>query len=103
MADENPKPAVSKEKSTETKDSEVKGTAKKKEAKSKYVYDGKTPPLNIFVHWCKACNICIAFCPQKVLEPDRDGKPIIAHPEKCTQCAICWLHCPDFAITSNYK
>jgi Pyruvate/2-oxoacid:ferredoxin oxidoreductase delta subunit len=27
----------------------------------------------------------------------------LAHPEKCTQCAICWLHCPDFAITSNYK
>jgi len=103
MADKNPKPAVSEEKSTETKDSEAKGTAKKKETKPKYVYDGKTPPLNIFVHWCKACNICIAFCPQKVLEPDRDGKPIIAHPEKCTQCEICWLHCPDFAITSNYK
>jgi 2-oxoglutarate ferredoxin oxidoreductase subunit delta len=65
--------------------------------------EGALPPLNIFLHWCKGCNICIAFCPNKVLEPDRDGKPILAHPEKCTQCAICWLHCPDFAITSNYK
>jgi Pyruvate/2-oxoacid:ferredoxin oxidoreductase delta subunit len=23
--------------------------------------------------------------------------------ENCTQCTICWVHCPDFAITSNYK
>ncbi len=70
----------------------------------KYVYGpGDPPPLNIFLHWCKGCNICIAYCPNKVLEPDRDGKPVLAHPEKCTQCAICWLHCPDFAITSNYK
>jgi len=60
-------------------------------------------PLTIFYHWCKACNICIAFCPQKVFEPDRDGKPIIARPDSCTQCAFCWLHCPDLAIVSNEK
>ena len=52
---------------------------------------------------CKACNLCIAFCPTKVLEPDRDGKPVLAHPELCNQCEICWLHCPDFAITSTFK
>ena len=93
------------EKGSKPKPSEKKPTAAKakKEPKKKYVYDGKTPPLNVFLHWCKACNLCIAFCPQKVFEPDREGKPAIAHPEKCTQCAICWLHCPDFAITSNYK
>lgn len=73
--------------------------------KIKYAYqEGKgLPPLNLYLHWCKACNICIAFCPQDVFDPDRDGKPIVARPEKCTQCAICWLHCPDFVITSNYK
>ncbi len=60
-------------------------------------------PLTIFYHWCKACNICIAFCPQKVFEPDRDGKPIIARPDDCTQCAFCWTHCPDLAIISNEK
>ena len=52
---------------------------------------------------CKACGICIAFCPQKVFEPDRDGKPIIVRPEDCTQCAFCWMHCPDLAIISNEK
>jgi 2-oxoglutarate ferredoxin oxidoreductase subunit delta len=60
-------------------------------------------PLTIFYHWCKGCNICIAFCPQKVFEPDRDGKPIIARPDDCTQCAFCWMHCPDLAIISNEK
>ncbi len=60
-------------------------------------------PLTIFYNWCKACNICIAFCPQKVFEPDRDGKPIIARPDDCTQCKFCWMHCPDLAIVSNEK
>jgi 2-oxoglutarate ferredoxin oxidoreductase subunit delta len=101
MTDKDPKPDVSE---TASEDSaQPKARANEKPKKEKYVYDGKTPPLHIFLHWCKACNICIAFCPQKVLEPDREGKPVIAHPENCTQCAICWLHCPDFAITSNYK
>lgn len=98
MTDDNPKPEVSEKKIAK---SDKPSTPKKK--KETYVYDGHTPPLNVFLHWCKACNICIAFCPQKVFEPDREGKPVLAHPEKCTQCAICWLHCPDFAITSNYK
>ncbi|MBD3217842.1 MAG: 4Fe-4S ferredoxin [candidate division Zixibacteria bacterium] len=66
-------------------------------------YTGSKNPLTIFYHWCKACNICIALCPHEVFIPDRDGKPIVEHPEKCTQCAICWLHCPDLAIVSNEK
>ena len=60
-------------------------------------------PLTIFLHWCKACGICISFCPHQVFTADRDGKPIITQGEKCTQCAICWLHCPDLAIVSNEK
>ena len=76
---------------------------KKAKAPEKEEKKGTADPLIIFYHWCKACNICIAFCPQKVFEPDRDGKPIIAHPYECTQCAFCWLHCPDLAIVSNEK
>jgi len=98
MIANDPKPNTSEDK-PETIQQEQKAAPKG----GKYDYEGKLPPLNIFLHWCKACNICIAFCPQKVLEPDRDGKPVLAHPENCTQCAICWLHCPDLAITSNYK
>jgi 2-oxoglutarate ferredoxin oxidoreductase subunit delta len=60
-------------------------------------------PLTIYFHWCKACGICISFCPNQVFTSDRDGKPVISYPDKCTQCAICWLHCPDMAIVSNEK
>jgi len=95
MADDSEK---TKETSPETKTAEETGDKKKTE---KAKHEG--PPLKIFYHWCKGCNICIAFCPQKVFEPDRDGKPIIAHPEECTQCAFCWLHCPDMAIVSTEK
>ena len=64
---------------------------------------GGREPLTIFMHWCKGCGICIDFCPHQVFTADRDGKPLITSPEKCTQCAICWLHCPDLAIISNEK
>jgi formate hydrogenlyase subunit 6/NADH:ubiquinone oxidoreductase subunit I len=33
-----------------------------------------------------------------VLEQGEDGRVIVAHPEKCTACRWCELHCPDFAI-----
>lgn len=77
--------------------------ATKKKGKSKYDYSNGPPPLEINLTWCKACNICIALCPTQVFEPDSDGKPVQARVEDCTQCTICWTHCPDFAITSNYK
>jgi 2-oxoglutarate ferredoxin oxidoreductase subunit delta len=85
-------------------DANAAGQAKAKPGpQKKYDYSQGPPPLDINLKWCKACNICIALCPQDVFEPDRDGKPIIARPENCTQCTICWVHCPDLAITSNYK
>lgn len=53
----------------------------------------------IFQDWCKACGICIAFCPKKVYGSQKDGKPIIERPDACNGCLFCELHCPDFAIT----
>ena len=49
--------------------------------------------------WCKGCNICVAFCPQNVLELDAEEKVVIARIEDCTYCGLCELRCPDFAIT----
>lgn len=86
-----------------TDSNKIDESASKPKVKSKYDYSVGPPPLKINLSWCKACNLCIALCPQQVLEPDRDGKPVQARPENCTQCTICWVHCPDFAITSNYK
>ena len=54
--------------------------------------------VQVFDNWCKGCGICIAFCPQQVFEVNGDGRPRIAHPEKCTGCHWCDTHCPDLAI-----
>jgi len=52
----------------------------------------------VFPNWCKGCNLCVEFCPTGVLEQGEDGRVIVAHPERCTACRWCELHCPDFAI-----
>lgn len=57
--------------------------------------------VTVFPNWCKGCGLCVAFCPMKVLEQKEDGRVIVAHPEKCTACRWCELHCPDFAIFVN--
>ena len=54
--------------------------------------------VTIFPNWCKGCNLCVEFCPCGVLKEGADGRVIVAHPEACTACGWCELHCPDFAI-----
>lgn len=53
----------------------------------------------IYRDWCKACGICIAFCPKQVFDRDEGGKPVAARPDDCIGCLFCEIHCPDFAIT----
>jgi 2-oxoglutarate ferredoxin oxidoreductase subunit delta len=55
--------------------------------------------VTLFGTWCKGCGLCIAFCPQGVLEANGNGRPMVAHPDKCTACHWCDTHCPDMAIT----
>jgi len=54
--------------------------------------------VTVFPNWCKGCGLCVEFCPADVLEQGPDGRVTVAHPEKCTACRWCELHCPDFAI-----
>lgn len=65
-------------------------------------------PLNTAV-WvdesrCKACDICVSYCPAGVLNMKEDIHAIqgmmieVSHPEACIGCRDCELHCPDFAI-----
>ena len=48
--------------------------------------------------WCKACGICVHFCPKKVLELDECDKAIAARPQDCVCCRLCEMMCPDLAI-----
>jgi len=57
----------------------------------------------IFEDWCKACGICVAFCPEEVFEHSETGAPIIKNPDACNGCKFCEFHCPDFAITIHNK
>lgn len=66
-----------------------------------------TPPKHFdvaFYHdWCKACGICMAFCPKQIILADKNGKPLVEEAERCIGCRFCELHCPDFAITVNER
>ena len=48
--------------------------------------------------WCKGCGICVAFCPKKVLELDREEKAVAVRLVDCIACRLCELRCPDLAI-----
>ncbi len=53
--------------------------------------------------WCKACGLCMAFCPRKIILPDKNGKPGVLEPDLCMGCRFCEIHCPDFAITISQR
>ena len=53
---------------------------------------------------CKACGLCVDKCPKKVLEIGKEingqgyNYVVQAAPEKCVNCDICGIVCPDMAI-----
>ena len=57
----------------------------------------------IFADWCKACSICIAFCPTNVFGKGDSGMPVIIDPDACTGCRFCEYHCPDFALSIHER
>ena len=59
--------------------------------------------IDIFKAWCKACGICVAFCPTGALAKDEAGNPYVKDIEKCIRCGWCEIRCPDFAITVEQK
>ena len=63
----------------------------------------ETPKIDIFKAWCKACGICVAFCPTGALAKDEAGNPYVKDIGKCINCGWCEIRCPDFAITVEAK
>ncbi|MBI5524972.1 MAG: 4Fe-4S binding protein [Deltaproteobacteria bacterium] len=58
--------------------------------------DAKTR-ITINRKWCKGCEICVEFCPQKTLLMEGD-KAVVRDIASCNRCMLCELRCPDFAI-----
>jgi indolepyruvate ferredoxin oxidoreductase beta subunit len=54
--------------------------------------------LEIERAWCKSCDICVKFCPERCLRLDAEQIAELTEPDKCTGCRLCEWLCPDFAI-----
>jgi 2-oxoglutarate ferredoxin oxidoreductase subunit delta len=58
----------------------------------------KKKHLVLHREWCKGCSICVEFCPAHVLALDALEKISVVDEGACTECRLCELRCPDFAI-----
>jgi indolepyruvate ferredoxin oxidoreductase beta subunit len=54
--------------------------------------------LEITTQWCKSCDICVKFCPERCLRLNSERIAELTDPQKCTGCRVCEWLCPDFAI-----
>ena len=64
----------------------------------------KTGTVEISADLCKGCELCVAICPEHVLEMSEvmnvKGWPVVSLArEGCTGCGLCALACPDGVFT----
>jgi len=54
---------------------------------------------------CKGCGICVATCPEKVLNLNEEvnfrgyNYSFMENPDQCTGCTSCAMVCPDGVIS----
>lgn len=63
---------------------------------------GSTVSWQINPAWCKGCDICVKFCPERCLAM-AGGKAVLARAEACTGCRLCEMLCPDQAIAITVR
>ena len=60
--------------------------------------------VNVVEPACTGCEICVESCPFDVLEMIYDKNKLegqvaaVSEIDKCTECMLCELNCPHFAI-----
>ena len=60
--------------------------------------------IHIIEERCKGCGFCVEFCPRGVFVMSKRTNQKGYHPpeitdiSQCTDCGLCALLCPDFAI-----
>jgi 2-oxoglutarate ferredoxin oxidoreductase subunit delta len=60
--------------------------------------------VNVVEPACTGCEICVESCPFDVLEMIYDKNKLegqvaaVSAIDKCTECMLCELNCPHFAI-----
>ena len=60
--------------------------------------------VEVIANRCKACGLCVQFCPKHCLEPGEGLNPLGYVPMRfrddsgCTGCGNCALMCPDMAL-----
>ncbi len=60
-----------------------------------YICD--TTIISVNERFCKNCRICVDFCPVHCLTLGRNSV-YVNDVTICTQCMLCEMRCPDFAI-----
>lgn len=65
------------------------------------------PKTRILIDYakCMPCfaATCMGVCPEGILEPDENKKPIVSNDAECTNCGVCADLCPTKAITLTQK
>lgn len=65
--------------------------------------------VHIVTERCKGCELCVTYCPKKILEVSEEFNdkgyhyPIVIGEDDCVNCQVCEDICPEFAIYSITK